>query len=122
MRPGVKRHRLTDQERVLRDVLEAPYMNQIIETAEWLGFLAYHVHDSRKDNPGFPDIWCVGKPAGPNAGRLVVIETKRETEDPSTEQLAWLVALEQVRTVEVMAARPRDVDQVTALIVGRPTR
>ncbi len=107
---------MTDQERILRDVLEAPWMNQVIETAEWLGFLAYHVYDSRKDNPGFPDIWCVGKPGGRNAGRLVVIETKTETGVLTSDQLAWLGALAMVRTVEVMTARPRDVDRVMEVL------
>jgi RecB family endonuclease NucS len=113
------RRRLTDVERILRAVPERDYMEQIIETAEWLGYLVYHVNDSRRDKPGFLDIWCVGKPGGPQAGRLVVIETKRETEDPSTEQLMWLSALEQVTTVQAMVARPRDVDRVLELLQGR---
>jgi hypothetical protein len=115
MRP---RRRLTDEERVLRSVPERDWMNQVIETAEWCGWLWYHVQDSRKDNPGFPDLILVGRPGGPNAGRLLAIECKRETGTVSADQLAWLGALEQVRTVEVMAARPRDVDRVMALISG----
>jgi hypothetical protein len=113
-----RRRRLTDQERVLRSVAEKDWMDQVMETAEWCGFLVYHVNDSRRDRPGFLDVWMVGKPGGPNAGRLIIIETKTETGDISNEQLAWLGALEQVRTVEVMAARPRDVDRVMALITG----
>ncbi len=116
----MRRRRLTDQERVLRSVPEREYMRQIMEAAEWLGYLAYHVADSRLDNPGFPDIWAVGKPGGPNAGRLVVIETKRETGQLTKDQVIWMLALEQVTTVDVLTARPRDVDRVMDLLKARP--
>lgn len=112
------RRRLSDQERVLRAMPEKQWMAQVVETLEWLGFLVYHPYDSRRDNPGFLDIWAVGKAGGPNEGRLIVIETKTETGQLTSDQLAWLVSLERVKTVEVMAARPRDVDRVMALLSG----
>lgn len=111
--------RLTDRERVLRSVPERQWMEQIIEAAEWLGYLVYHVNDSRRDAPGFLDLWCVGKPGGPNAGRLIVIETKTETGRLTPDQLVWLGALEQVRTVQVATARPSDVDRVLDLLQGK---
>jgi hypothetical protein len=115
-----QRRRLTDQERVLRSVPEKQWMDQVIETAEWCGWLVYHVYDSRRDNPGFPDLVLVGKPGCPNAGRLLFIETKRQTGTLSSDQLVWLGALSKCPGVEVHVARPRDVDTIMGILTAHP--
>ncbi len=110
------RRQLTDRDRVLRSVPEKEFMAQIIEAAEWLGYRTYHVNDSRRDAPGFPDVWCVGRIGTPVEGRLVIIETKRETGQLTTDQALWLMDLERLTRVDVRAARPSQVDEIMALL------
>lgn len=99
---------------------EKAFMAQIIEAAEWLGFMAYHPFDSRKSVPGYPDLTLVGKPGGTNAGRLLFIELKRETGRYSDSQLVWLGALMACDGVETYTWRPRDVDAALAILQARP--
>ena len=76
-------------------------MNQISQVAKTLGYLTYHVHDSRRSEPGFPDLWILG------FGILIVLETKAGNNTVTVEQQRWL---EELRNASV-DAREYNVDR-----------
>ena len=49
---------------------EKDWQQAVIDYARLRGYLVYHTHDSRRSEPGFPDLICL------RAGRLVVMELK----------------------------------------------
>ena len=51
---------------------EAELTQNVLDLARALGFLAFHARDSRRSEPGFPDILLVGH------GRILVVECKTE--------------------------------------------
>lgn len=73
-----------------KSMSEDDLATQILELAAGLGWaLAYHVPDSRRTNPGFPD-WVL---ANPGQGRVIYAELKNETRKVTPEQQQWLDAL-----------------------------
>lgn len=92
----------------LASVPEKDVQETIREAAERLGYVYYHVHDSRRDNPGFPD--CVL--LHPATGAMFVIECKRERGRLSRAQVAWLAAFSCVRSIRVDVARPSNLEQI----------
>ena len=95
---------------------EKQLQQQVLDAAKYLGYLVYHVFDSRRSEPGFPDAILVG--TGRFAGRLIVLEFKTETGRPTQAQLTWLGAWMQVPAAVVMVVRPRDVDEVLQVLQG----
>ncbi len=59
----------------------------IVKTARLLGWRVYHTFDSRRSEPGFPDLTMV------KDGRLIFAELKSAKGRATEEQLAWLDAL-----------------------------
>jgi hypothetical protein len=71
-------------------MLEKDLQESVREMAVTLGYLVYHTHDSRRSEPGYPDLTMVGH------GRLLVRELKRQSGRlgvVTPEQKAWLAAL-----------------------------
>lgn len=79
---------------------EAEYQAQIVAAAELCGWLVYHTHDSRRSNPGFPDLILV------RGGVMLAIEVKRENGKTTPAQDAWLDALGQILGCTSFVARP----------------
>lgn len=73
----------------------------VTELAEWLGWRTYHVFDSRRSNPGWPDLFMVRR------DRAVAIELKSAKGVATKAQLEWLLALE-LAGVESHLWRPDD--------------
>ena len=65
---------------------EAQFQQQIIAMARLLGWRVYHTHDSRRSEPGFPDLTLV-------RDRIVFLEVKTETGRLSPEQADWIAAI-----------------------------
>ena len=65
-------------------VKEANFQATVIELAELHGWRVYHTHDSRRSQPGFPDLTLVRR------YRLIFAELKREGGKLTAEQTAWL--------------------------------
>lgn len=65
---------------------ERALMEAIIEAAKWSGWLWYHVADSRRSVPGFPDLVLI------KGHRLIVVECKAVGGTVSEAQWAWLRA------------------------------
>lgn len=58
--------------------------------AKSLGFhLTYHTHDSRRSNPGFPDLVLLNA----RSGRLIFVELKAQSGRVRPEQETWINAL-----------------------------
>ena len=72
----------------------------VLELARWLGWRTYHTHDSRRSNPGFPDLVIV------RDDRLLFVELKSTKGRLTAEQTEWLKALGYVASVATW--RPAD--------------
>lgn len=105
----------TAREQVLVDVPERDFQQQIVDAARWLGWLVYHVFDSRRDEPGFPDLVMVH----PQQRRVLFAELKSQAGRLRPEQLVWLGALMNCRGVEAYVWRPGDIDRVMEILQGR---
>ncbi len=104
---------------VLTSLTEAQWQAQVLDLAALLGWdrrLAYHTHDSRRSQPGFPDLVLVRAP------RVILAELKRDDGDLTAEQVRWLDALRRCAGgaggVEVYLWRPRDLETVAAVLRG----
>jgi hypothetical protein len=51
---------------------EKQFQGAVVELCRLRGYLTYHTHDSRRSDPGFPDLVIVGH------GRVLYRELKRE--------------------------------------------
>lgn len=111
------RRRLTDQERQLRAVTEADFLEQVIDLARILGWRVAHFRPAfssrgwrtpvQGDGVGFPDLVLVGR------GRVIAAELKRETGVASPEQLDWLTAFTDAG-VPTFVWRPSDLEAIAA--------
>lgn len=67
---------------------EIQLQQSVEELAGLLGWRFYHAHDSRRDNPGFPDLVLV------RGTRVLWRELKREDGRVRPEQRQWLADLQ----------------------------
>ena len=74
-------------------LLERDFQRQVIALAKLQGWKCYHTHDSRKSQPGFPDLVLVRK------GRIIFAELKKNGAKATPEQLKWLYALNGAQAV-----------------------
>ena len=81
---------------------EADFQKQVVAFAEALGWHVYHTHDSRRSNPGWPDLAMVRR------HRLLLWELKTEKGRVTPEQRDFLERLQGVAVVEVDLRRPSD--------------
>jgi hypothetical protein len=81
---------------------ERAFQQSVIDLATWLGWRCYHTHDSRRSEPGFPDLVCARPP------RLVVLELKIERGEPTVDQRWWLDAFAAATTLDTHLVRPSD--------------
>ena len=67
---------------------EKDFQSQIVQIAKLNKWLVYHTYDSRKSEPGFPDLVLVRE-------SVIFAELKKDAKTaPSQAQMAWLGALE----------------------------
>jgi VRR-NUC domain len=84
---------------------ERQFERAVVEYAELNHWLVYHTFDSRRSNPGFPDLVMT------RAGALIFAELKTEKGRLSRAQKQWIGDLEAVAgwptdAVEVFVWRP----------------
>lgn len=91
------------------NVTEREWQNTVIELLEWNRWVVYHTHDSRRSQPGFPDVVALHPPS---ADKLV-LELKTEKGKATPAQLQWLAWFDACG-VEAQVARPSDIDQLIA--------
>ena len=75
----------------------------VLDILRWEGWMTYHTFDSRRSNPGFPDVVAV------KASRILFIEFKSEKGKIREEQIEWLDALS-ITHVDVHLVRPSTQD------------
>lgn len=80
---------------------ENDLLSKVRGLAATLGWLVYHTHDSRRSEPGFPDLVLV------HGARLLYRELKTAKGKVTPEQAAWLGALSDARA-DVGIWRPMD--------------
>lgn len=85
---------------------EAELQANVVDLARFFHWLDYHTHDSRRSQPGFPDLVLSRAP------RLMFVELKSEKGKLDPSQTEWLDELGGVRDanplVEVHLWRPSD--------------
>ena len=65
---------------------EKEFQNTVLELARIHGWLCYHTHDSRRSEPGFPDLVLAKN------GAVLFAEVKTDTGRLTNDQIAWLLA------------------------------
>ncbi|MEG9248024.1 VRR-NUC domain-containing protein [Arthrobacter sp. Soc17.1.1.1] len=82
---------------------EQQLQDKITQLAKELGWLVYHTHDSRRSDPGWPDLVLVH----PVRHRLIIWELKSKKGRATPAQLVWITAL-RTAGVTVGIKRPED--------------
>lgn len=83
---------------------ETGFMLEIVREAKAHDWLTYHTFDSRRSDPGFPDLTMI------RGFDLLALEVKTETGTTSDEQEVWLDAFGRVREVTSATVRPHQWD------------
>ena len=97
-------------EREAAAMAEAALQTRVLSLARELGYLAYHTHDSRRSQPGYPDLHLVSL----RRGRSLMRELKTQTGRTSPDQKTWIAALHSAG-VDVGIWRPMDLLDGTVL-------
>lgn len=80
-----------ESRRVLMEAIsEADFQAGIVRDAERLGWMVYHTFDSRRSDPGFPDLFMIH----PTKIRIVILETKAMKTKTTAKQKAWIKVLQ----------------------------
>ena len=80
---------------------ERAFQSAVLELARWAKWLVYHTHNSRRSEPGFPDLCLV------RGDTCLMIELKANDGRLSKAQKAWIAALDVVPGIEAAVWRPR---------------
>ena len=75
----------------------------VIRTARILGWLVYHTYDSRRSEPGFPDLVLVHPVHG-----IIFAELKTARGELTADQRAWFAAIVPHEGVQAHIWRPKD--------------
>lgn len=80
---------------------EAAFQVRVVELATRHGWRAYHTHDSRRSEPGFPDLVLVRPP------RVLIVELKVGRRQLTRDQAEWMRLLERCTEVSAFTLRGR---------------
>ena len=93
-------------------VTEHAWQAAVMRVLRQSGYLAFHVHDSRRSPSGWPDVAAI-KPTG---GILYLAELKTDSGVVSQAQQAWLHALAQCTEVVSGVWRPNNAQEIFSLL------
>ena len=93
---------------------EKQWQQQVVDLAQVYGWLVYHTYDSRRSEPGFPDLVMVHK----GQERVIYAELKTARGSLTPDQHEWLRAL-QACGCEVYLWRPYDFGDVIEILRPR---
>jgi hypothetical protein len=98
---------------VVPGVSEKAFQAAVMRVAREHGWLAYHVHDSRRSLPGYPDLTLV------HPARHVAIwaELKVAGGQLTLQQAHWLAALGQVRETAAFVWTPEDMETIRMRLI-----
>lgn len=94
-------------------VSEKSFMATVTAFAKLYGWKVFHVYNSQRSEPGFPDLVMV------RLDRVVFAELKTDTGKVTTSQQEWLDLLKRTPT-EVYLWRPRDWPQIERVLGAEP--
>jgi len=94
---------MADLSNTWTEMTEAQLQSAVIEQLKWQGWLCYHTHNSRRSEPGFPDLVAV------KGGRHIFVEFKTEKGKVKDAQIEWLSRLAHAHS-EVYLVRPSTQD------------
>ena len=97
------------------ELTEAQFQRRVVDFARVLGWGVYHTFDSRKSEPGFPDLVAVH----PAQRRILYVELKSARGRLSLAQRQWLDKLARAGA-ETAMWRPADWDEAVAVLRGKP--
>jgi hypothetical protein len=89
---------------------EKQWQSLVIDLARLRGWRIYHTNDSRRSEPGFPDLCLVRR------GRLAFAELKTETGKITTAQHEWLADFSACPGLLVYVWRPSDWPEVQRVL------
>lgn len=95
-----------------RSIKEADLQATIVQAAELLGWWVYHPYDSRRSEPGWPDLVLVHPFRG-----MIYAELKIESKNPTPVQHQVLTLLARWSS-SVYVWRPSNLDDVLLLLGG----
>ena len=100
------------QPRVRRwpNIMEKDFQQMVLNVARPCGWHTYHTYDSRRSDPGFPDLCLV------RGERLLFVELKTVKGRLRDAQKDWLALLTKVPCVEVYLWRPTDWDAIVEIL------
>lgn len=105
----------------MAEMLEAEFQRQVRTLCEMRGLLVYHTHDSRRSDPGFPDLVIVG------SRRMIYRELKKQDGVVSAMQQYWIDRLREIGH-DADVWRPSDLPRIAqelgslgAITVPTPT-
>jgi hypothetical protein len=93
---------------------EKQWQRQLVDLARQLGWTVYHTYDSRRSQPGFPDLVLV-------RDRVLYVELKREQGRLTDAQAGWLDKL-RAAGAEAYCWRPRDLEDAGLTLARREKR
>jgi len=96
-------------------ISEKDWQQSVVELAGYYRWGYYHTYDSRRSNPGWPDLVLVRPP------EIVYVELKTDKGRLTAHQRAWLAVLEDCGQ-EVHVWRPRDLEVVHERLKRSPQR
>ena len=91
---------------------EKQFMQAVMDAARLTGWMAFHPFDSRRSEPGFPDLTLVHPERG-----LIFAELKTARGRASPAQQRWIAALRDAGA-RVYLWRPDDWDDIAAILNG----
>lgn len=90
---------------------EKEFQAKVVRLAHILGWATYHTYDSRRSNPGFPDLVLV-------RDRVLFRELKTNTGELSSKQEGWMEKLTGAGA-DFAVWRPRDWDEIVDTLKRR---
>ena len=92
-------------------ISERDFMHQVVTLARLTQWRVYHTFDSRRSEPGFPDLVLLKPP------QLLFTELKNEGGKLTVEQAEWLESLRLVKGSPLVKLwRPSDWDAIVATL------
>jgi hypothetical protein len=86
---------------------ETAFQAAVVKRLKEAGWLVYHTYDSRKSEPGFPDLICL------RDGHQLVAELKIDkSKKPTAAQQKWLKAFQRIPGAKVFIWSPEDWDVI----------
>ncbi len=98
-----------------RGITEKEFLGQIVTFARALGYMVYHTHDSRRSEPGFPDLVMASK----KWGKIIYAEIKTSTGKITAAQDEWIRTLVHAGA-EVYVWRPRNWNDIIEALGDKP--